>query len=370
MVNVRIGDLFTSQAQTLVNTVNCVGIMGKGIALEFKKRFPDMFKDYARRCELGEVRLGEPYLYRGLFEPWIINFPTKEHWRSVSRLEDIERGLLYLRDHVSEWGVKSMAVPPLGCGEGQLEWRVVGPTLYRCLKDLAVPVELYAPIGTAHAELSIDFLDKSGQSPPSAGQYRIGPGWIAVVEILRQLEKEPNHRPVGRTTFQKIVYFATQSGIPTDLQFERGSYGPFSSEIKRRVTALVNNGLLKEERIGQMFAVHVGPTYTDAHQAYRSELESWSGAIEKVADLFLRMDTELAEIAATVHFAAQESRSQLPAASEADVLRAVLEWKQKRRPPLDADKVAKSIRHLNMLSWVGLSFSDDLPVAEEDVLGA
>ena len=119
-----------------------------------------------------------------------------------------------------------------------------------------------------------------------------------------------------------------------------------------------------------MFAVHVGPTYTDARRAYGSQLGSWSAAIEKVADLFLRMDTELAEIAATVHFASLESRSQSTAASEADVLHAVLEWKQKRRPPIDATKVAKSIRHLNMLSWVGLSFSGDLPVVEEDVLGA
>ncbi|MEW6459483.1 MAG: macro domain-containing protein [Bacillota bacterium] len=148
MVKVLVGDLFQSKAQTLVNTVNCVGVMGKGVALEFKKRFPDMYQDYLARCARKEVKLGRPYLYKSLFPPWILNFPTKDHWRSVSRLEDIVRGLEYLLTRYEEWGITSLAMPPLGCGHGQLEWRVVGPTLYRYLSRLGIPVELYAPHGT------------------------------------------------------------------------------------------------------------------------------------------------------------------------------------------------------------------------------
>src|SRR5713101_6553289 len=109
-MEVRIGDLFQSRAQTIVNTVNTVGVMGKGVALEFKKRFPEMYADYLRRCEKGEVRLGEPYLYPRLITPWILNFPTKEHWRSVSRLSDIVAGLNYLERHYREWGITSLAV--------------------------------------------------------------------------------------------------------------------------------------------------------------------------------------------------------------------------------------------------------------------
>src|SRR6266852_4250288 len=146
MVNVLIGDMFESGAQTLVNTVNTVGVMGKGIALGFRKRFPEMFEDYVRRCERHEVALRRPYIYRRLTPPHIINFPTKDHWRSVSKLEDITQGLRYVQAHITEWGVTSLAVPPLGCGEGRLDWRVVGPTLYRHLRDLGIPVELYAPL--------------------------------------------------------------------------------------------------------------------------------------------------------------------------------------------------------------------------------
>ena len=97
MLNVIMGDMFKSKAQTLVNTVNCVGIMGKGVALEFKKRFPDMFEDYVKRCDAKQVRLGRLYLFKRMFPPWILNFPTKDHWRSVSRLQDIVEGLRYLQ---------------------------------------------------------------------------------------------------------------------------------------------------------------------------------------------------------------------------------------------------------------------------------
>ena len=146
MVTTKTGDLFSSQAQTLVNTVNCVGVMGKGVALAFKERFPDMFKEYVRLCEVGRVRLGEPYLYKQLAGPWVLNFPTKDHWRSVSKLSDIVNGLNYLEHHYKDWGISSLAVPPLGCGQGGLEWRVVGPTLYRHLQKLNIPPELCTPL--------------------------------------------------------------------------------------------------------------------------------------------------------------------------------------------------------------------------------
>ena len=132
---------------TLVNAVNCAGVMGKGIALAFKRRFPEVFADYVTRCQRGEVRLGEPYLYRGASLPWILNFPTKRHWRSASRLEDIAAGLTYLDAHYRAWGVTSLAVPALGCGAGQLSWDAVGPVLADVLSRFEIPVELYAPAG-------------------------------------------------------------------------------------------------------------------------------------------------------------------------------------------------------------------------------
>ena len=369
MIKVIIGDMFESSAQTIVNTVNCIGIMGKGVALEFKKRFPDMFEDYVRRCEAHQVQLGKPYLFKRLVNPWILNFPTKEHWRSVSRLQDIVEGLNYLKAQYKEWGITSLAVPPLGCGQGQLEWRVVGPTLYRHLKELDIPVELYAPFGTPHEELNPAFLDtKKEQVGSMPSPERISPAWVAVVEILRKIEEEPFHWPVGRTTFQKIAYFATESGIPTGLKYQRGSFGPYAPELKQRITSLVNNGIIREEQRGRMFAIHVGDTFNDARKAYAEQIKQWNTAIDKIADLFMRMNTEQAEVAATVHFAAQELKKTGTTPSEKEVLGAVMKWKQKRRPPLDEKTVALTLRYLNMLSWIGATASADLPITEQEIL--
>ncbi len=372
-MKVLVGDLFKSKAQTLVNTVNCVGVMGQGIALEFKKRFPDMYKDYLQRCNTAQVKLGEPYVYPRTTVPWILNFPTKDHWRSVSRLEDIIRGMEYLERHCRQWGISSLAVPPLGCGAGQLEWRVVGPTLHRHLKCLGIPVELYAPFGTPHEELEPEFLEqaivRAWAKPLPPPPSRINPAWIAIVEILSRVEQEPYHWAIGRTTFQKIAYFATEAGIPTGLEYRQGSFGPFARELKVRITQLVNNGLIREQRLGRMFAVSVGPTFGDARRAYEGELEKWEGVIERVADLFMRMRTQKAELAATVYFAVRSlSKGAQEKLSEMDVLAEVLRWKQKRRPPLKKDDVALTIRNLGMLGWLDVKASADLPVSEEILL--
>ncbi len=367
MVKVLVGDIFESRAQTLVNTVNTVGVMGKGIALEFKKRFPDMFEDYRARCQAGLVKLGEPYLFQRATLPWIINFPTKEHWRSVSRISDIARGLKYLFDHYRQWGVESLAVPPLGCGSGQLDWRVVGPTLYRWLKRLDIPVELYAPHGTPADQLQLIFLEKQPQPEPSP---QLAPGWVALVEILDRVTREPHHWAVGRVAFQKMAYFATLAGIPTTLEYKRASFGPYARELKQVTTRLVNNGVIRERRMGRLFAVEPGPTFRDARKAYRAQLGQWDEQIAKVTDLFLRIRSDQSEVAATVAFAAQSlSESLGRKATEREVYEEVLRWKLRRRPSVSQAEVALAIRGLGMLGWLSLTPSWDLPVEEEVLVG-
>ena len=370
MIKVLTGNLFDSKAQTLVNTVNCVGVMGKGIALEFKKRFPEMFKDYVSRCESGQVKLGQPYVYKPLIPPWVLNFPTKDHWRSMAKLNDIVHGLEYLLQHYKEWEIESLAVPPLGCGQGQLEWRIVGPTLYRYLKRMDITVELYAPYGTPHEELRPEYLDRSSVTESSMPKPEwIEPAWVALVEILDRIERQPYHPPVGRVAFQKIAYVATEQGLPTGLEFKKGSFGPYSPDLKPMTTRLLNNGLIYEDRLGRMFAVQVGHTFQDAKKAYAQELKRWDPIIERTADLFMRMDTAQAEIAATILFVAkslQKPNCEKP--TEREVLEAVMDWKQRRRPPLNQEEVALSIRNLAALGRLDVKASPDLPLPEEEVL--
>lgn len=373
MITVRVGDLFASEAQTLVNTVNCVGVMGKGIALEFKNRFPAMFRDYETRCKAGQVKLGRPYLYKDLVGKWVLNFPTKDHWRSVSKLEDIVEGLNYLQAHYRAWGITSLAVPPLGCGHGQLEWRVVGPTLYRRLSKLDIPVELYAPYGTPADQLDEGFLAEAGAKPLAFGQSlddgRVSASAVALVAVLSRINRETYRWPIGRTTFQKIAYFATESGIPTGLHYQRGSYGPFAADLKPLISRLVNHQLVAESKRGQMLEISPGQTYPDAREVCKPQLKEWIAIIERVADLFLRLPTTTdAEIAATVHFAANEVAARTRAKpTEIEVVDEVMRWKQKRRPPLDRNEVAHTTRNLNLLGWVDLTPNAELDPADEEL---
>jgi O-acetyl-ADP-ribose deacetylase (regulator of RNase III)/uncharacterized protein YwgA len=368
-VTVRKGDLFESDAQTLVNTVNTVGVMGKGIALGFKQRFPEMFADYQARCERGEVSLGRPYLYAPVVPPWIVNFPTKAHWRAQSRLSDVEEGLRYLAAHVQEWGVESLAVPPLGCGEGGLEWRVVGPTLYEHLSGLGIPVTLYAPFNAPQSELQIEYLaDQLGQiGRADAPASRVPPASVALVEVLARLHANPYQPPIGRIFFQKLAYFATERGLPTGLSFEPKSFGPFSRDLKRLTNRLINNGLVDEESQGNRIAVNVGNTYASARDAYVDDLATYEPTVNALVDLFSRMTSRKAELAATIHYAAKQlwlANDRQPV-SEMDVLASVRDWKARRQPQFTEAEMASTIRNLGLLGWMSVKPSPELPVADD-----
>lgn len=372
-MKILIGDILQSNAQTLINTVNCVGIMGKGIALEFKNRFPEMFDDYVKRCESKEVKPGVPYLYRTLFPPQIVNFPTKDHWKSVSRVADVEYGLQYLLAHYKEWGITSLAIPPLGCGNGQLEWRVVGPLIYRSLRQMDIPVEMYAPYGTNPRELTVEFLEQNVSHAPACMartvQSAMNPAWVALVEILSRIEKQPYHWPVGRTIFQKIAYVATREGLPTGFQYQRGSFGPFSKDVKTAETKLINGNLLQEKRLGRMFMVKSGTEFEKVRKSHEESLARWEPIIEKTTDLFVRMNTDQAEIVATVIYASESlQNAQHDHPSEIQVLDSVMQWKQKRHPPLDKTEVASTIRNLGILRWLDVRPNPNLPIPEEETV--
>lgn len=364
-VTIVSGDLLRSRMQTLINTVNTVGVMGKGIALAFKRAYPEMYEDYRRRCERKEVQLGRPYVFAA-GDRLIVNFPTKGHWRAVSRLADIVAGLEYLEAHYREWGITSLAVPPLGCGNGQLEWDVVGPTLVRHLARFDVPVELYAPSGvrvdTAPAAQAVLFDDE--RKP----ERRMPAEWVAVVAVLDRLQRQPYHWPVGRISFQKLAYFATQAGIPTGLEFKRDSYGPFAANLKRRIAQLQNNGLAVERQLGRMLEVRVGPTYRDAVAELRESMEPYRAAVERTVDLMARMDTRSAEVAATVHYLAAElERENGRPATVTEVLDQLSAWKPGR---FSAAEAVDAVALLCMRDWARIEIDEEAAPLVEQRLSA
>lgn len=359
-----IGDMFASKAQTLVNTVNCVGVMGKGVALEFKKRFPGMVGDYEDRCAREQVRLGEPYLYTDLTGARIINFPTKGHWRSASRLVDIEHGLDHVVAQAAGWGITSLALPPLGCGNGGLAWSEVGPLIFAKLNCLPISVEVYAPYGTPKSELSIEFLSAPSQLSLTGRGVRAkkpNPSWIALLEVLRDLQAQPYANPVGRTIFQKISYVLTEMGVPTGFEFGKGSYGPFSGDMKAALHDFANRNWLQEAQLGKMIAYRVSDQYEADRRRLGFEIDSYRKKIDKAVDLFSRIkSTEQAEEVATIIYACRwiKARKVNQALSEQDILEYVLDWKPSWREERKRQAVAEAIRSLVMLNWVRADISE------------
>lgn len=145
------GDLLVADVDAVVNAVNTVGVMGKGIALQFKRRYPENFTAYAAACKAGQVRVGTMFVFDsgriGDRPRWVINFPTKAHWRSNSKLVDVENGLDDLVRVIAELGVTSIAVPALGCGLGGLSWDEVRPLIIEKLGGVEADVLLFSPAG-------------------------------------------------------------------------------------------------------------------------------------------------------------------------------------------------------------------------------
>ena len=370
--NVLIGNLFESKAQTLVNTVNCVGIMGKGIAQEFKKRYPEMFKDYNSRCDRGAVQLGQPYIFKTLYDKAIINFPTKQHWRAMSRLDDIKKGLDIFIEKYKQWGIKSVAFPPLGCGNGGLEWEVVGPVIYQKLLAIDIPVEIYAPYGTLQKYLTEEFLSGIGLSNPKkiiGKRYaKFKPEWAALLEVLHNLERQPYVKPVGRTIFQKICFVMQETGVDLGFTFSQRSYGPYSEGIKTALKDMANSNMVFEEQLGRMTALRTGPEFEVIRKEYKDTTHNLQNKIDKVTDLFMRIkDTEQAEEVTTVFYVIRKLKKQKETVSENEIYDEILNWKKRWDEPEKKKSIASTIRNLGMLRWIKADFSDSLEVRELEI---
>lgn len=367
--NVLIGNLFESKAQTLVNTVNCVGIMGKGIAQEFKKRYPEMFKNYKSLCDRGAVQLGQPYIFKTLYDKVIINFPTKKHWRSVSRVEDIINGLEYFIEKYKDWGVTSVAFPPLGCGNGGLEWDIVGPLIYQKLSSLDIYVEIYAPYGTSSQKITEKFLTSQPvvqqRSTRNIHKQKVKPEWLPLLEIIYSLQKQPYANPVGRIFFQKICYTVTEMGLDTGFVFKQSSYGPFAPQIKFALTILANSNLIFEKQLGRMMALRIGPEYENIREQNLDVINRYRSIIEKVTDLFIRIkSTHQAEEVSTVLFSSRKLKQETKRdrISEEEIFNYILNWKKNWNTEEKKRSVASAIRNLGMLRWIKTDYSKSLPV--------
>src|SRR5277367_4275431 len=201
MIRSATGDILAADAEALVNTVNCAGIMGRGIALQFKNAFPANFKAYAAACARQEVQPGRMFVFETghITNPkYIINFPTKRHWRGKSRIEDIKAGLQSLRSEIQSRGIKSVAIPPLGCGLGGLDWGEVKPLIQEALGSLGnVEVVVFEPSSSpAPQEIKVT------HSPPS-----MTPGRAVLIGLIDQYLHGLMDPVVSLLEIHKLLYF-------------------------------------------------------------------------------------------------------------------------------------------------------------------
>ena len=226
MIRFTTGDILAEDAEALVNTVNCVGVMGRGIALRFKKAFPENFRVYAKACERGEVQPGRMFVFEtgALTNPrYIVNFPTKRHWRGNSRIEDIQAGLKDLVTVIRERDIRSIAVPPLGAGLGGLEWNDVRPRIEKALhgfNDLDVVV--FEPMGAPAAERMV-----RGREVP-----RMSPERAVLVGLMHRYLNGLLDPFVTLLEVHKLMYFMQEAGQRLRLRYTEGPYGPYAENLR------------------------------------------------------------------------------------------------------------------------------------------
>lgn len=359
-MKIKIGNIFESKCQAIVNTVNCVGVMGKGIALEFKKKYPEMFTDYMNKCKSGSVKTGIPYVFDNGNDKIIINFPTKNHWRSPSRLSFVIEGLDWFVENYKKYGITSVAFPPLGCGNGGLDWKTVGPVMYQKLKELPIEIEIYAPFGVKQKELTDDFLSKTVITDEISGKnnLKVNPKWYLILETVRELNSRTYSLKVGRTIYQKICYVLTRNGIDTGFTFSKGYYGPYSTDVKNSITALANTNLITEQTLGRMVSLSVSSHVII--QKNKFSQEEWS-AMKKTVDLFGRVkSTEQAEMIATVLYSYDDLNRKDQKISDEDVYNYVMSWKPHWKQEKNYE-VCDTIHNLAMLSLISITHSSLLP---------
>lgn len=217
------GNLLESDAEALVNTVNTVGVMGKGIALQFKNQFPENFKIYAKACKNNEFQIGQLLINREsslLYgDKLVINFPTKTDWRKPSELSYIEKGMIQLVEEIKKRNIKSIAIPPLGAGQGGLDWEKVRRMMEYYLKDVDAVITIYQPNNAIE-----EILKKE--------RVKLTPARAMLLSLLFDLTK--NGEFVSEFAAEKIAYFLQRFGAKDvfKLEFKPNFYGPYSGKVK------------------------------------------------------------------------------------------------------------------------------------------
>jgi len=301
MLELTRGDILKADAEALVNTVNCVGVMGRGIALQFRKAYPDNFKAYKSVCDKKQLHPGIMFVYdlnRFQNPRYVINFPTKRHWKGKSKIEDIKSGLEALLQEVSNRNIRSIAIPPLGCGLGGLDWNQVKQIIEKVFTALPdVHVLLFEPAGAPVADVMV----KEKKTP------KMTVGRASLLGLMNRYLKAIMDPSISLLEIHKLMYFMQESGEKLRLNYTKALYGPYAENLRHVLNAIEGHFIIG---------------FADASDLPDTQIQLTSGAAKKagtflekhyrtrenfdrVADLIKGFETPFGlELLSTVHWVA------------------------------------------------------------------
>lgn len=337
------GDLLKQHdVDAIVNTVNCVGVMGKGIALQFKKKWPANFKAYAAACKAKQVKPGEMFIFDlgGLATPrFIVNFPTKGHWRSASKLEDIESGLQDLVTQIKALNIQSIAIPPLGCGNGGLAWGTVKPLIENYFAEIPnTQVRLFEPSeSAAPVQLEVN------TSTP-----KMTPGRAAILALLETYQAL--NYGLSKVEVQKLAYFLQEAGEDLKLPFVKHQFGPYADNLRHALDRMdghyihgVGDGVVDSEITPDEAALK------EANQYLMSLDSQINSHIQKVTELIDGYQSPYGmELLASVHWVATKEG----ATNSAQALEKIQAWNSRKKQIMHASHVNSAWEKLVSSGWV------------------
>lgn len=338
------GNILKADAEALVNTVNCIGFMGKGIALQFKKAYPRNFDAYHKACKAGEMQPGRMFivdLHSMLNPKYIVNFPTKRHWRADSRYEDIASGLEALVAEVRQRGIQSIAIPPLGCGLGGLDWNQVRPMIEQAFAALpGVRVLLFEPVGAPEAKAMPVRTERPKLTVARALFIRLMDQYASQAYRLTLLE------------IQKLAYFLQEAGQPLKLKYEAGHYGPYAPNLNKVLETLerhYTSGYGDSQKPD--VEIELLDSAAAEAEAFLSEHQEEHQRLARVNRLIEGFETPYGlELLSSIHWVAVHRK---PAAQDQDAaVEGIAQWNERKRQMFRPEHIRLAWDRLASEGWL------------------
>ncbi|MBW0103662.1 macro domain-containing protein [Pseudonocardia sp. KRD291] len=359
MIEFGSGNLLRWEAEALVNTVNTVGVMGKGVALQFKQAFPENYRFYRRACDQGVVELGRMLVWdSGQLGPrrYIINFPTKGHWRANSRIGDVREGLKDLVRVVSEYEIESVAIPALGCGNGGLEWSDVLPLMQEELHEIPARVVIFPPAGAPAAREMVIATTKPAMTYGRAALLALV-GRYANAALHERFELA---RPgASLLEIQKVMYLLQSAGQPLRLKYAKGLYGPYAENLNKVLESMEGHYIRgygdRTRTVLALDPIELAPGAEDeAREWLKASRPDVETDVDRVLDLVQGWENAYGmELLATVLYASEQDEQVVKNPDKA--VEYVHSWNRRKAATFPQQHVKRAWERLTQFDWLRLN---------------